>query len=326
MSNPAHAIDAEGETMDSYDAQVWRVVNEYWERKSDPHALRNRATAAFQHGAAAAGGVAKKAAGTIPEAAKQGIQKVSGAAAEKVMEPAIKSVVKLIDLVNDWTLELNDPKWVETHAKKQGLSIDSFADLRDADLKFCDRLLDRNTLTWRTLGALEGGAMGALAMVPVAGTVASIGADTIVIQVLSTAIAARVAYSYGFDAKDPEEQKFIQRLVNRSFKVQVGKAQPMLQVGKAAGAINGRVNWSDKLRNNHQVIKGLEKLMNLAGANGGKVTVKSVGKSIPVVGVAIGAGTNSAVLGNVAADAKRYCQTRFLCEKYGLQTPSGLDL
>jgi hypothetical protein len=33
---------------------------------------------------------------------------------------------------------------------------------------------------------------------------------------------------------------------------------------------------------------------------------------------------NSAVLGRVAADAQRYCQTRFLCDKYGLPLPAAL--
>ncbi len=50
----------------------------------------------------------------------------------------------------------------------------------------------------------EGGAMGLLAMVPVALT-----ADILVVQVLSTSIASRIAYSYGYDAKDPGEQDFI---------------------------------------------------------------------------------------------------------------------
>lgn len=47
-------------------------------------------------------------------------------------------------------------------------------------------------------------------------------------------------------------------------------------------------------------------------------------KVVPLVGVLIGAGMNSAILGNVAADAQRYCQTRFLCEKYGLPLPAAL--
>lgn len=41
-------------------------------------------------------------------------------------------------------------------------------------------------------------------------------------------------------------------------------------------------------------------------------------------GVLIGAGMNSAILVDVAADARRYCQTRFLCEKYDLPLPAAL--
>ncbi|MDR7161398.1 hypothetical protein [Arthrobacter sp. BE255] len=51
--------------------------------------------------------------------------------------------------------------------------------------------------------------MGLLATVPVAGPFAAITADIVIIQGLSTAIATRIAYSYGYDAKDPLEQVFI---------------------------------------------------------------------------------------------------------------------
>jgi hypothetical protein len=54
------------------------------------------------------------------------------------------------------------------------------------------------------------------------------------------------------------------------------------------------------------------------------VPVKNVAKVVPVVGILIGAGMNSAVLGRVAADAQRYCQTQFLCDKYGLPLPAAL--
>ncbi|EFL19289.1 hypothetical protein [Streptomyces sp. C] len=97
-------------------------------------------------------------------------------------------------------MELNDPKNVEDLARKRGVDLDSFTELRHQDLRACDRLLSRNTLTWRTAGAFEGGAMGLLAMVPVAGIPVAMTADILVIQVLSASIAARIAYSYGYDA------------------------------------------------------------------------------------------------------------------------------
>ncbi|MGW7644186.1 hypothetical protein [Streptomyces bobili] len=33
---------------------------------------------------------------------------------------------------------------------------------------------------------------------------------------------------------------------------------------------------------------------------------------------------NCAILGRATADAQRYCQTRFLCDKYGLPLPTAL--
>jgi hypothetical protein len=100
--------------------------------------------------------------------------------------------------------------------------------------------------------------------------------------------------------------------------------KPLREAARAADAIRGRVRWSDKLRADHRLLAALEKLMQQLGTDGSKVPVQRVAKAVPFVGVLIGAGMNSAILGNVAADAQRYCQTRFLCDKYGLPLPAVL--
>ncbi|MET3348872.1 UNVERIFIED_ORG: hypothetical protein ABID57_000541 [Arthrobacter sp. UYEF1] len=105
---------------------------------------------------------------------------------------------------------------------------------------------------------------------------------------------------------------------------QAAKVAPLREVARAAEAINGRVRWSDKLRADHRLLAALDKLLQHLGPAGSKVPVQNVAKVVPFVGILIGAGMNSAVLGNVAADAQRYCQTRFLCEKYGLPLPAAL--
>ena len=143
-------------------------------------------------------------------------------------------------------------------------------------------------------------------------------------RVLSVSIASRIAYSYGFDAKDPGEEAFIQRLVRRSFMAQAAKAEPLRDTSRAWNAAKVRKNWSDPLRENHRLLAALEKLMQRLGPAGSRVSVQDVAKVVPFVGVLIGAGVNSAILGSVAADAQRYCQTRFLCDKYGLPLPTAL--
>ncbi|BDZ48263.1 hypothetical protein GCM10025867_05040 [Frondihabitans sucicola] len=299
-------------------------LNEHWQHRSNRRGLPNWVATAGERTGEVASRVAGGAARVVPEGVKEPLRNAGEVVANQAIRPVLQAATHMVELVNDWALELNDPKSVEKLARKRGLAIDTFTELREQDLKICDRLLTHNTLTWRTAGAIEGGAMGLLAMVPVAGIPVAITADILVIQVLSTSIAARIAYSYGYDAKDPCEQAFIERLVRRSFMAQAVKAKPLNDAARAAAAVKDRVKWSPKLRADHPLLVGLEKLMKQLGPAGGRVSVESVAKVVPFVGIVIGAGTNSTILGNVAADAQRYCQTRFLCEKYGLPLPAAL--
>ncbi|MEU8593767.1 EcsC family protein [Streptomyces anulatus] len=324
MSTYADPLIDGATPMSAYDGQVWDKLNEHWQRRNNRRGMPNWATAALSRTGEFAGNAARRVTDVVPEAVTEPIRRAGDAVANKAMRPALGAAAALLELVNDWTLELNDPKNVEKLARKQGLELDSFTELRQQELKLCDRLLAFNTLKWRTAGGLEGGAMGMLAMVPVAGIPVAMTADILVIQVLSTSIAARIAYSYGYDAKDPREQIFIQRLVQRSFMAQAAKAKPLRDAARAADAIKGRIKWSEKLRQDHHLLAALEKLMQQLGPAGTRVPVQNVAKVVPFVGVLIGAGMNSAVLGSVAADARRYCQTRFLCDKYGLPLPAAL--
>ncbi|MFD6262865.1 EcsC family protein [Micromonospora chalcea] len=310
--------------MSAYEGQVWDRLNEHWQRRSNRRGLPNWASAALDRSGGVARNAAARATRAVPEAIKEPVRRGGDAVASVALRPAVGAAAALLELVNTWALELNDPTGVEKVARKRGLEIGSFTELRQQDLRVCDRLLTRNTLRWRTAGAVEGGAMGLLAMVPVAGIPVAMTADILVIQILSASIASRIAYSYGYDAKDPAEQLFIERLVHRSFMAQAAKVGPLRETARAASAIKDRVRWSDKLRADHRLVAALEKLLQHLGPTGARVPVQNVAKVVPFVGVLIGAGMNSAVLGSVAADAQRYCQTRFLCDKYGLPLPAAL--
>ncbi|MER7699193.1 MULTISPECIES: EcsC family protein [unclassified Streptomyces] len=322
MTTYAAPLTTDTPPMSAYEQQVWEALQEHWQRRDNRRGLPNWASTALGRTGEAAGSAVRRVTDTVPEAVTRPVRRAGDVVADKAMRPALAGAAALLELVNDWALDLNDPKNVEKLVRKQGLDLGSFGELRQQDLKVCDRLLSRNVLRWRTAGAFEGGAMGLLAMVPVAGIPVAMTADILVVQVLSTSIASRIAYSYGYDAKDPREQEFIQRLVQRSFMTQAAKAKPLSETAKAAQAVRGRVNWSKKLREDHRLLASLEKLMQQLGPAGSRVPVKNVAKVVPFVGVLIGAGMNSAVLGRVAADAQRHCQTRFLCDKYGLPLPT----
>lgn len=311
-------------SMSPYEERVWETLNEHWLRRDNHRGLPNWAGAAFGRTGEIAGSAVSRVADAVPQSVKEPIRRAGDAVALKAARPTLEAAIALLELVNAWASELNDPESVEKLVRKRGLELASFAELRQQDLKVCDRLLTFNTLTWRTAGAIEGGIMGLLAMVPVAGIPVAMTADILVVQVMSTSIAARIAYSYGYDAKDPGEQIFIQRLVRRSFITQAAKVKPIHETARAAEAVSGRVRWSEKLRQDHRLLAAIEKLMQQLGPAGSRVSVQDVAKAVPVVGVLIGAGVNSAVLGRVAADGRRYCQTRFLCDKYELPLPAAL--
>lgn len=254
--------------MTTYEGQVWDTLNEHWQRRNNRRGLPNWASAALGRTGEVSGNAVRRVKDAVPEAVAKPIRRAGDAVADTAMRPALAGAAALLEMVNDWAMELNNPKHVEELARKNGLDIGEFSELRQQDLQVCDRLLTRNTLKWRTAYAFEGGAMGLLAMVPVAGIPAALTADILVIQVLSTSIAARVAYSYGYDAKDPKEQEFIERLVQRSFMAQAAKAKPLRDAARAAEAVKGRVNWSQKLRQDHRLLASLEKLMQQLGPAG----------------------------------------------------------
>ena len=191
------------------------------------------------------------------------------------------------------------------------------------ELELLDEVTRRLPLRWRTLGAAEGAAVGALAFVPVGGGLVAIPLDVLVVHVLSTSIATRVAHAYGFDPSSPQTERMIERMVQRAYSEQAAKVVTQRQAGSAFRAAAGRQRWSQKLREDHRLLAAVEKLMKQA-SGGGQVPVGRAAKALPAIAVIVGAGTNSYVLSDVANQSIRYAQTVLLSEKYGVPLPAKL--
>ncbi|MEV8375189.1 EcsC family protein [Kribbella sp. NPDC056861] len=292
--------------------------------ESEPSALLPpKARSAINVAGASARDVTAKAGRKISEVTPQPVKDATGATLDSALIPALKGAVHLLELVTDWTAELMDPEKVLAHHRAKGREVSTLADLQALDLKDLDEITRRIVLQWRTAGAAEGGALGVLALVPVAGGVTAITLDVVVMQVLSTAIATRVAYAYGFDAMDPDQRHLIDRMVLRAYKEQAPKTLAVREASSAFNAGLGRKNWSKKLREDHRLMAAVEKLLKQF-ANGQRVPVEKATKFMPVVAVVAGAGTNAYVLGDVAKQAALYAQTSLLSEKYALPMPPNL--
>jgi hypothetical protein len=246
-------------------------------------------------------------------------------AVDAALVPTIHNVVQLLELLNDWVVELTDPEAVLKYHREKSRDVESLDELRHLDLEDLEELTNRMALKWGTIGVGQGASFGALAMipVPVLGSVAAIGLDMIAMQALTGAIATRICYAYGYDAADPDMRHIIDRMVARAYRNQVVKAGSVKKASAAFDAAKGRVNWSQKLRDDHRPMAAVEKLLKRAG--GGKhVPVKNARMGMPVVSVLAGAATNSHVLGDTARQARHYGATMLLAEKHGLELPANL--
>lgn len=310
--------------MSPYEVRCWRELESHWAKKAERRQLMppNVRAAAATAGARAKD-VAVRTGTAIAESTPESVKEFGGRVADATLVPAVDGIVRTIELVNDWAVELTDPEKVLEFHRKKGRDVRSLGDLRDLELPDLDEVVRRLVLQWRSFGAVEGAALGALAMVPVGGGALAITADVVLMQILATAIATRVCYAYGFDAKDPELQHVVRRMVSRSFGEQVPKAATARSANLAAQAAKGRQNWSRKLRSDHRILAALEKLMKQW--NGvPSVSVSRAAKGLPVIAVVTSTGTNAFVIGDVAKQARYYAQTLFLAEKYGLPLPATL--
>jgi hypothetical protein len=244
-------------------------------------------------------------------------------ALDGALVPVAKGAVHLLELVTEWTAELMDPESVLAYHRARGHEVSTLADLRALDLKHLDDLTRRMALRWRSIGAAEGGTLGLLALVPYGGGLAAITLDVVVMSVLTTAIATRVAYGYGFDAMDPDQRHRMDRMVLRMYKEQGPKAATMREASSAFNAGLGRKRWSQKLREDQKLMAAVEKLMQQF-ARGQHVPVEKVTMAMPLISVLAGAGTNAYVLGDVAKQATLFAQTSFLADKYDLPMPPNL--
>lgn len=280
------------EGMSPYERRRWAELDDQWAKADQrPQIVPAKVRSALASAGGQVADVGGRAAERVAAATPDSVKDAASSAVDAALVPTLKAVVHLLELVTDWSVELTDPERVLAHHRDRDREASSLDDLRTLDLEHLDEVTRTLPLRWRSLGAAEGAAMGALAFVP-GGGIAAIPVDVLVIHVLSTSIATRAAHAYGFDPSSPQTERMIDRMVRRAYLGQAPKVETQRKAGAAFAAAAGRVKWSDKLRQDHRVLAAVEKLMKQAG-NGAHVPVAQAAKALPFVAVLAGAGMNS---------------------------------
>lgn len=311
--------------MSPYEERRWRELQAHWEKRAIPRQfVPGKVRYAGEALSRTAGAAASKSGAAIARHTPQPVKDAAGSVAGALV-PTAQGVVHLLELLNDFLVEMHDPETVLAIARKSGHDVETLQELQELDLEDLELLSRRMAPTWGGIGAAGGAAAGALALipVPVVGSAAAISVDLLAMQAMSTAVAVRVCHSYGFDATDDRWHRMINRMVTRAYMKQSGKAGTVFKAERAFAAAQNRVKWSDKLREDHRILAAVESLMKRA-ANGGHVPVQQARMGLPFVSIVVGAGTNGHVLSDMARQARRYAATVVLADKYGLPLPDGL--
>jgi hypothetical protein len=309
--------------MSAYEAKAWADLQKYWEKKSERRELPPKAKKALEKTSGKVKDAASATGDFVSGVTPQTVKDAGGIVLDWTLEPTVKAVVGLLELVTDWVQEANSVESVFEYHRSNGHEIESLDDLRRIDMKDLDRYTRTLALRWRTIGAVEGGAMGALTFIPIAGSVAAIPADLVVMHALSTAIATKAAYAYGIDPTSEDERHHLDRMLRKAWLAQAPKSGTVNSAHHAFREGAGRVRWSQKFRQDHRIAAALENLMKQVG-NGKHVPIDKVVSKLPGLAVVTAAGINSTVLGSLAKTSLRYSQTVYLSEKYGLPMPGNL--
>ena len=96
--------------MSAHEVQVWDRLNKHWERGNNRRGLPNWAKTAVDRTGEVEGNAMSGMAGALPEAVKEPVRRAGDEVANRAVKPAIEAATAMVELVNDWALELNDPK------------------------------------------------------------------------------------------------------------------------------------------------------------------------------------------------------------------------
>ncbi|WP_182354758.1 hypothetical protein [Flaviflexus huanghaiensis] len=313
--------DAPENQMSAYEQRRWDELTEHWRLAAEKRKLPpNRVTRQLRKTAAQVSRVATPAVEVVEHAVHSTVEHAR--APFRGSRMTSDAVLHLLRSTTTLTARLTDPQTTIDSFAEDGIMLRTLADMRDLDLETVeggDRHLE---LHWRSVGLLEGGAVGALSLVPVpAAGFAAISLDLVVVRALTIALATHIAHSFGFGPADLDPGDIINAIARSSVLHDAVQAEGVSEAGAAGDALVGSAQvWSARVAEDPRVANAAGDLIETVG-EGEVLALDSSAAGIPIVGMLLGAGFNQHALGRLAHEGQLYAATLFLMRKYGLEAP-----
>jgi hypothetical protein len=140
----------EPDPMSRYERRRWEELKAHWEKKAEGrHLLPPRAEAALGKAGEVMKATATKGGSVIADKAPEKVKELAGSAVDAALVPTVHHVVRLLELLNDWVVELTDPEAVLKYHRGKGRAVESLEDLKTLDLELLAR---PGSLTGRAYG------------------------------------------------------------------------------------------------------------------------------------------------------------------------------
>ena len=330
-------------TPSDYELEAWRNIQQFKGRPLS-RAMRG-AGESFIRSASAVGERASSYLESHPKT-QSIVAKSQGAvvkAAKGVGTGAKQAFEAIPDGITDWSgaafnsmrqnvarvsrVALSPARIVKLH-KKRGHEVMELSDLRQLDLKQIDRVRGKGASWYYPASAAISGAgaglliTGGVAAIPVSAGVAAapsgaviagaVVGDTALVLAFASRSVGHISLHYGYDPEEPAEKLFILSVVNAGSALSAtAKTAALADVSRLTQAlVRGKV-WSvlDK-----SIVSQVSK--QFAKAFGVRFTKQSLGKVVPVAGIALGATFNWTTLESIVDAANIAYRRRFLLEKY----------
>lgn len=207
----------------------------------------------------------------------------------------------------------------------EGNVVASYDEVKQLDLKHCDRSVPRRKERYIALAVAEGAASslavtGAAVSSTVSGgatlTVAAsaVVADVTAVLVGMGRIVALVAAHYGYDVREPDEQAFASGVIAYSAAGNSAeKAAALASLSRLTQQMMRRETW----RQLHQR-QAVNVIQQVFMALGFRLTKRKLAQAVPLFGAVLNGGLNARIVHMTFERAQQAYRLRFLTEKHNL--------
>ncbi|WP_022854421.1 EcsC family protein [Thermodesulfatator atlanticus] len=222
----------------------------------------------------------------------------------ELVETIFKSI--LLALTDTAAYSVNK-KGIYEKFRQKGLVVNSSSDILALELKQIDDLVKHLDLKYKGALTVEGGISSAFSL-------PGIAVDLAISITGSLRAISEYATYYGFPPEDLEERTYVLYVFTRAFgPAETGKPGALVHLEKVARDILRNKTWAELSES--WFVQIAKKVAEQIGV---RLTKKGLLKAIPVVGIAISAGTNYHLAHKVCLASFMLYRERFLYRKYNL--------